>query len=321
MADCHSLFTAFHERIRLPTSKEDYLRASRDALRQKIEKHFVETLGVSRPAFHIQGSYAMRTLVNPVCGEYDIDDGVYLTHIPELPEDVSEWPLTPTEAHELVVAAVREQTSVPTLNKEKCVRVVYANDYHVDLPIYLEYEGNPYLADTGSKGWHVNNAKALVKWFRNEIGESGEQLARVVRYLKAWVDHNSDGRDMPSGLILTVLAVVNYKGATRDDVAFSDSIGMIANQLEQTLSVANPVDDSEDLAMGHENEMDVFAEHLAGLKTDSDAAVGTESQRQACELWRAQFGERFPSCSSLPDSELPKKTKKPALLRDDFRAA
>ena len=106
MADCHSLFTVFHRKIRLATSKEDYLRTSRDALRACICKHFSEEEEISEPRFHMQGSFAMRTIVNPLDGEYDLDDGVYLTHVVNLSDNVAEWEITPHEAHALIASAV-----------------------------------------------------------------------------------------------------------------------------------------------------------------------------------------------------------------------
>ncbi len=47
MADLQSEFNTFHDRITLTSSKKDSLRKARNALRDKIRKHF-------------RGSYAQR---------------------------------------------------------------------------------------------------------------------------------------------------------------------------------------------------------------------------------------------------------------------
>ena len=321
MADCHSLFTVFHRRIKLTTSKEDYLRTSRDALRTCICKHFSEEEEISEPRFHMQGSFAMRTIVNPLDGEYDLDDGVYLTHVADLSNNVAEWEITPHKAHALIASAVAEQTDAPVSDKPRCVRVTYANDYHVDLPVYLEFQEVPYLADTGEMGWHPNDARAIVEWFREKAHTPDEQLTRMVRLLKAWADAVSRDMEMPSGLILTVLTVDDYVARDRDDLAFSNLVEGIARRLEEDQRVPNPKDEAEDLSVGHEAELQFLALRLGNLLKDARAATETESTRQACELWGGQFGERFPSCNDLPETDLPKKTKGPALLRDDFRSA
>ena len=45
-------------------------------------------------------------MVNPLDGEYDLDDGVYLRH---LGDNKSEWPKTET-VHEEIMEAVEEHT-------------------------------------------------------------------------------------------------------------------------------------------------------------------------------------------------------------------
>ncbi len=78
MANCHDLFQIYVDRITPGQAKQQYLRDSRDAIRDKIRKHFKDELKRSQPRFWGQGSYAMKTLIVPLSGEYDIDDGVNL---------------------------------------------------------------------------------------------------------------------------------------------------------------------------------------------------------------------------------------------------
>jgi len=83
MADCHNLFQRYHDTIKLSVSKKEFLKKGKNALRNRIKNYFKNTLKVKSPKFWSQGSYALRTIVNPIDGEYDIDDGVYLQNIEE----------------------------------------------------------------------------------------------------------------------------------------------------------------------------------------------------------------------------------------------
>ena len=90
MADIHDLFVEFNDNISLSTEKSANLRRGRDALRSKIKTWFDEN-GKKKPSFCWQGSFAMKTTVNPINGnEYDLDDGVYLSGYADTDQD--DWP-------------------------------------------------------------------------------------------------------------------------------------------------------------------------------------------------------------------------------------
>lgn len=77
MANTHKLLNTFCSEITLSTSKNNNLKTSRNALRSDIKDWFAEK-GKKKPIFCWQGSFSMKTLVNPISGDYDLDDGVYL---------------------------------------------------------------------------------------------------------------------------------------------------------------------------------------------------------------------------------------------------
>ena len=120
MANLHKEFGTFHDRIALTSGKKESLRKSRNAIRDRIRKHFRENIKVELPKFRGQGSYAMGTTVNPLDGEFDIDDGVYLQHLDK--NDDSEWP-TPETVHSWLVKATDGHTKEKPIDKRTCVRV------------------------------------------------------------------------------------------------------------------------------------------------------------------------------------------------------
>lgn len=318
MADCHDLFLDFYDKIKLSSSKEEYLRSARDALRDRIKNYFKNTRKEKIPEFFVQGSYAMKTIINPLGGEFDIDDGVYLQN---LDKDKSNWP-SPEIVHYWIYKAVEEHTDDPPVDKRTCVRVIYSGDYHVDLPIYCIYNDELILAEKGEAGWHVSDAKAIVDWFKNEVKDKNEQLRRIVRYLKAWADNKSKLGKLPSGFVLTVLAVNNYEESDRDDGAFAGMIRNMQSHLSSSVTILNPVDSSEHLD-DHitESQMKNFKERLSTLLTNASAALKENSKEKACKIWKKEFGDRFLKCEGLEENNIPLETSSPAILSDDERSA
>lgn len=295
MANCHDLFQKFYDEINLTLSKKNSLRTARDAIRDKIRKHFEDTMGEETPKFHGQGSYAMSTIVNPLDGEYDIDDGVYLQN---LDSDKSKWPSV-AAVHSWIYKAVKEHTDENPIDKRTCIRVIYSGQYHVDLPIYGMYNSKPYLAEKGEAGWHISDPRAITDWFKDKVKNEGEQLRRIVRYLKAWVDNKSKSGKLPSGLILTILVVNNYEKTERDDASFTGTVRNIYDQILNSPTIFNPVDPNERLGdYITETQIRNFKERLFRLLDNAGAALEEESIEEACKKWKGEFGNRFPSSSS-----------------------
>jgi hypothetical protein len=306
MANLHSGFEAFHETLVLSQTKKEALRQSRDAIRSRIEAYFKEMLKVEIPKFHAQGSFAMLTIVNPLDGEFDLDDGIYLQHLNE--HDQSEWP-TPEAVHSWIVEATEGYTTEKPIDKRTCVRVRYAGQYHIDLPSYAKFEGNAMLAETGEKGWHRSDPIALTERFIEQVKKRGEQLRRFVRYFKAWADYQSGTRGtMPCSLILTVLATDYFQGDERDDVSMAQTANAIRDAIQVQFRVRNPVDNMEELA-GRLSDGDKqrFQEAIDDLAKDAAKANCSKSKKEASKLWQNQFGERFPLVDNDDEKENQKK--------------
>ena len=293
MANLHSEFITFHDRVALTSGKKESLRTARNAIRERIRKYFRENLKVTIPKFLGQGSYSMGTTVNPLDGEFDIDDGVYLQHLDE--NDDREWP-TPDTIHRWLVKATDGHTNEKPLDKRTCVRVRYAGQYHVDLPSYGKLNGEYLLAEKGVKGWHRSDPLALTVWFREQVKAQGEQLRRIVRYLKAWADFQSGRRGkMPSGLILTVLAAQNFRSDRRDDMSLAYTAAAVSYAVYPAFCLYNPVDSEEELAGRMTDEQKTrFQEAISNLASGATNAIDTDDRVEASKLWRMQLGDRFP---------------------------
>jgi len=319
MANCHDLFQEFEEKIVLHESKRKYLRKGRNALRRIIRTAFRDADRSPLPDFKGQGSYAMSTIINPIKGEYDIDDGIYLRHLPET--RLEEWP-TPATVHAWIVDAVKGHTDTSPIDKRTCVRVVYAGDYHIDLPIYGQLDGKTYLAEKADKGWHESDPESLTTWFADSVKAKGQQLRRMVRYFKAWADYRSQEGKMPSALILTVLVTEEYGLFDRDDSCFGDLTQKIRSRMLGDTTIINPVDPDEDLyERAKTDEKNRFIKAMARVNEAAQRALGATDKPEACREWRACFGDRWPSCDDIEEESKQRYTKRPAILRDDARSA
>lgn len=315
MADCSDAFHGFYNVITLCDTKCGNLKQARSAVRNKIRKHFGEVLKRQVPKFHTQGSQSMLTTVNPIDGEYDIDDGVYLQCIDN---NIGNWP-TPETVHGWVLEAVKGHTDTPPKDKRTCIRVIYKGQYHLDLPIYGVCLESIYLAEKGEAGWHRSDPKAVTEWFAQQVSGKGEQLRNVVKYIKAWADFQSKSIELPSSIILTILVSENFIKNDRDDVAFSGTIRNIIDRVAYT-QITNPVDRSEILSNRLTEAQKInFRNSLVALVGHCSEALREKNKENACKIWQKEFGDRFPIIKD--EKTMPLKTSAPAILRDDARSA
>lgn len=303
MAVLHKEFIKYNKTIKLTTTRKESLKKSRKELRKKMRSWFKENKPKElQPKFKGQGSFDMNTGVNPIPtynedGEkslkYDLDDGVYF--IEKEDEDnqkaINTW-------HDWVFDSVENHTGEDSIRKTTCVRVVFADGHHIDLPIYYKNDGTIELAHK-SKGWLESDPKEFVEWFNNL---KTSQLERIVRYLKAWKNYREDNNSnlkLPSGFELTILAANNYVEDDNDDKSFRETIRKIDTELNKSngfkcIRPTTPKD--EDVFIDYsDTKKDNFLNTLSSLLKDLDRADDEKNFRKASEILRNnQFGDRFP---------------------------
>lgn len=300
MADTHDLFKAFHDnQLVIPASKHRRLMESKDAVRKTIEKYVADRTSAKKPKFFIQGSYKMETMVRTRDNTCDLDDGIHFKEVLDV---------TPATAQSWILKAVENQTDTPPMHKAMCVRVIYKDDYHIDLPVYcIDEKGRTLLAVKNGE-WEDNDPRGFVKWFQDQIDEA-RQLRRLVRYLKAWCDHKTmSGTKMPAGVAMTVLAANHVRFNDRDDVALLNTLIAIRAQLEAGFTCRMPVCPYDDLLADYSNtRRDHFLDNLDRIIKDGETATESKSRIEASKKWRKHFGHRFPVAEDDGD-EAAKKT-------------
>ena len=308
MANNNDQFKAFNTSIKLSNDKKDELLKNRKALRKKIKKYFEENKPDEiQPKFHSQGSFEMNTTVNPIpvwsdeddknLYKYDIDDGVYF-----IGDEDQDDRYSIQTYHNWIYDAVDGHTGKDPIDKNTCVRVIYADGHNIDLPIYYKKGDIPELAHK-TKGWIESDPKEFYEWF-NEETKTNRQLRRIVRYLKAWKDYRESSnsqKKMPSGFILTILATDNIAySKDRDDIALKDTLKNIKLALDSKFECLRPTSPKgEDLLNGYANK-DYFLNELDKFVTSAEQAINGSNPKDACMKWQKHFGDRF-CCSTAKD--------------------
>jgi len=293
MANLNPEFQDFLSNITINKSKKDKLKKAKDALREKITKHFDENHPDYDPEFFIQGSYKMYTMIRTKDDTCDLDDGVYFFREPDVtPETLQRW----------VKNAVEDHTNTPPQHHKKCIRVIYAGDYNIDLPVFYEKKkhqnGNPikdpktYLAQK-TDGWRIDDPDGFVKWFEKQK-DSSRQLIRVIKYLKAWCDYKAN--KMPSGLEITLLATKYISYHQRDDISLKNTLEAIQNGLNNQWVCRMPTEPKDDLFEDYsDTRKKNFLDALEKFIQDATKALEEENYQDASKKWRKHLSkERFP---------------------------
>lgn len=298
MANLNASYRKFNDKVRLSKSKKENLITSRDANRERIKKYFQETLKEKIPLFFQQGSFSFKTTVTPIIGEYDVDDGVYLQNL----DDEFLTNLKPKDAQNWIAEAVKDVTKAEVIIKPSCVRLVYANDYHLDLPVYGVKDNIAYLAHSKSNSWIENDPKGFNDWFYEKLNNTSEQLRRNIIYLKAWADFNSFKKI--TGILLTVLVCENQVSVEdRDDKSLIDTLNQIILILALSRTVNMPVAPHDNLLEKFtDREIDEIILYLNRLKIACQNAYDEVDEVKAADYLIPVFGDRF-ICAEVKESK------------------
>lgn len=281
MANCNKLFYDFDEAISVSGTRRKELIRSKNSLRKAVRLYCAK-VGLPVPKFLDQGSLKTGVLIQKREGTYDADTGVYFLKRPDL---------APATVHSHVLRAVEDHTDAGAEHRQRCIRVIYAGDHHVDLPVYIkeEHDTHPYLV-TKDGELLPSDPKAFWEWF-NDI--ANDQLRRLIKYLKAWTEQCLF--KPPSGVALTVWSASNYVADERDDIALQKLLDRLVVVTALSCDCIMPTVPRDNLTRKlDDGQKAKFREALADFAEDASAAIVEKNQLKATKLWRAYLGDRFP---------------------------
>jgi hypothetical protein len=274
----------------------------------------------------IQGSYKWGTLIRPVRkdDEFDVDLGTYVlwSGTTELfaPADLKAF------AQEALFAYAAQNDGVTGVSdppKERCERIHYKQNFHVDTPVYhLDETQDRRRLATQTKGWEATDPKTIWIWFKAQA-EDRDLLRRLIRYLKTWAALTFvDEVGRPSSIMLTVLATEAYQSlgtalGNGDDEILTNMIGAMHARLSADRRVKNPIDRGEDLNRLSADHFSIFLRSLGAFSEVSLRAVAATHPLTAAMLWSDVFGFLFPMPEEEPSSpvaNLPATTLVPEIV-------
>lgn len=305
MAVLHKEYIKFDGEIKLTPSRKKDLIKSRKNIRKQIRDWFKKNKPDElQPKFKGQGSFEMNTTINPIVEydevgntirKYDLDYGVYF--IEKEDEDnkraITTW-------HDWVYESVVNYTDELPKKKNTCIRVIFSDGHHIDLPIYYKEDDLIELAHK-SKGWIESDPKEFYEWFNDEK-KNKSRLEAIVRCLKAWKNYretNNTNLKLPSGFELTILATENYYESDNLDEAFRETVRNINTELNKTNGfkcIRPTTPEGEDVFGDYsETRKTNFLNTLKSLVEDCDKSKEEKNFKKASEILREkQFGNRFP---------------------------
>ena len=265
----------------------------------------------------------------------DLDDGVYvpLSFCEETgsPNVVSSLLLDTVEKI-LTDIAKRKGWVVETSNPN-CTRLIIAHDKHVDMPIYSipdaefrsiaenrfnlaksavsfadfyagsdlddAWEAMPdrVLMAHKTKGWIDSDPRPLKDWVELQVMLKSEQLRRLIRYLKAWRDHQTWPKNDPKSILLMALVdkALNQKIDRRDDLALIQVCSKIPDVLHGSVEI--PALPGEDLGkrLDEDGLRSLLSNRIRELHGALLACVsGRHSREKVCLDLQEHFGPRIP---------------------------
>lgn len=311
MANLEKEFDQFFKRIDLSPSKEEELREKRDCLKDEIIEYFSSKDDYNQPNFSLQGSMDMCTTINPLDEEYDIDYGIYVNKKDIDYKDENTWPDI-KNLHEMIAEACKPTKRTVDTSKDTCVRVIYANNYHVDFPIYIKNSDDknfiPKLAHK-ELGWLDSDAKANTNYFKDCNKGTNDALRHIVMFLKAMVDYQNfieDGfKTDISGFELTMLACRDYTTdkQTQIDKIWHKTIEEMHKQCQNNTSLKKPVTNDELWTNKEQKDKDAFIKLLKFAVDNTRKSIDTTSEKEASEYYREIFGDRFPKLTKDAKAE------------------
>ena len=253
MYDLSSKFNTFYDSyVVLPQNDQTKLYDKKELNIQRLKDGLKEYNEENDTAYSIvetcvQGSVAMSTVVQNEDGDYDIDVAVVFNK-----SSLGEKGAQATR--NLVANALKRKTKQFNTEPEvktSCVRIKYADGYHIDFAVYRRYYDSLnecWVYEHAGSDWTKRDLKGLNDWFKTQNENSDDNLRKVVRLSKMFCKSREKWKNMPSGLLQTVLCDEKLQDSyERIDELFYYTMKEIVNRLEASTSVSAPVDDGRDL--------------------------------------------------------------------------
>jgi Second Messenger Oligonucleotide or Dinucleotide Synthetase domain len=257
-----------------------------------------------------QGSWPHKTIIRPAEGvEFDADFMVVMEEQPDWAESPKTYI---TKVHDALArhGTYKDRVMPP---KCRCVRVVYAGDYHVDVvPFVVLGEGRQVIVNGDDNIWEDTDPAGFTAWMKEKNDITVGNLKRVIRLLKYLRDRRGNFRRTRSVLLTAMLGErVDAIKKISDPAYYEDlpttffhlitdlDAWLQANGTRPSISdpsgathpAGNPV------TFDHrwtDDAYQAFRSKVSTIAADTKAAFEDDTSIEySLELWRRVFGPDF----------------------------
>lgn len=304
MYDCSKEINKFYRTsVVLSEIEQNELRKKRKLYVKRLKEGLLEYNEENKKDYkisedRIQGSMAMHTIVQNDEGDYDIDVGIVF-------ESSNLNGLGSLASRNMVAGALKGKTKQfaeePEV-KTSCVRLKYTSTgYHVDFAIFKRekdtVDDKKYTYEHAGAEWSARDVKALEEWFNAQIKEKGDILRKVIRLSKMFCKSRDTWKNMPSGLLQTVLCDENLcTDYSRIDEVFYYTMQAIVNRISDSTEVVAPVDDGRTLVVRDidRQRMNNWKSRLASKLKELDVLFEEDcTYTEAITAWQEFFNHLY----------------------------
>lgn len=289
--------------VNLPDGKLDSLGDRVDKIYAAIKNANLDAKVLSKKR---QGSWAQRTIINPPKDiEFDADFMLELMEVPG-------W--SPADYNDAVFQALDHDPvygvmDKPVEAKNRCVRVSYANDMHVDIVPYVDLTGGgEHIINAKTDEWEPSDSDGFTKWMKGKDDIADGHMRRVIRLLKYLRDHRGWYEDTVSIILTTVVGnSIEPENVLADADCYANvpqALGRIVSDLaewvreNETLPV---VETGQGTVFTHrwtEAKYQQFRTDIQNLDIKIAAALAETDEDESLALWRELFGTGFAAADS-----------------------
>ncbi len=298
MSAVPTVFAEFHAAIGLDAGRRERIVAAHHALRDFAERD--GPLSEVLQGSFLQGSVPHATAVWPQSGDFDVDVVLVLdakdpnAWFGELraPFDVLRWLAQRLRASARYAGKVTQG--------RRCVRVQYANDFHMDVVPAHElsrFSEVLLVPDREEDEWVRTNPEGLIHWCRRTNQRTDGRFVRVVKLLKWWRDRTFAPRSAPRSVVLEQLVGQHMPTSAGSDAeALTRTLERIHMELWPWVPfIRNPSLFGEDLARDWAGEAYAyFRRRVQSAAKKARTALETGDGARSRWLWSELLGPEFP---------------------------
>jgi hypothetical protein len=249
-----------------------------------------------------QGSWAHRTIIRPPAGlEFDAD------FLVQLAEDTA-WNVDPRKYANAVWSSLSGHSIYGPMSKKKdrCVRVKYANECHVDVVPYVVFEsGREMIINRDTNEFEDTNPVGFTEWIQEKDALTNGNLRKAIRLLKYLRDHCGTFK-LKSVLLTTLVGNVVEQWRTYDPDYYKDvptTLLHLVEDLDEFLqsnwtkpSIADPSCPST--TFNHrwtDSQYLSFRSRINDLAPKIRLAYDATTVAESITKWSDVFGSAFPT--------------------------